>query len=336
MADRESVALTGVLAALCACLVGCGDDVSNATANASASKAVERVEAYSSKEDPLAAPTLHIDGMSSIRLWGEWKRVSITGERSLEFDYPEDLVEILPSEGSGWLKPNQPAIIKPGEEKSILWRARTDPSNTKRVDVIESYFPGVYAKNMDVEGINGGGLVATASETKRPKPFVGDVLFWQEHRSQTNQLVGFDLAFKCYDQELLNSLPGHMPSGTIRWTPFRCEEYDCGYRRSSFGNTTRYSSITEEPSTGIVKPGERPECTIQISEHDESAVVRLSMRCWPDSMPYELMFVEFSPNPSLKVGEQIVKEDIHVYLPKSPFKAEGFELPEFQEAAKSE
>ena len=62
------------------------------------------------------------------------------------------------------------------------------------------------------------------------------------------------------------------------------------------------------------------------------------MRCWPDPMPVNLMCIDIHAFGSLNEGED--KDEslarVQVYLPKSPFKAEGFELPEFQEAAQSE
>ena len=327
---------------LCACLVGCGDDVSNATANASASKAVERVEAYSSKEDPLAAPTLFIDGENAVSPWDVLSFLRISGERTVEFEYPDDLVTLIPIENTDFLQPGESgsSVIKPGERKGMLWRRKSDHPSMRRQFIVSSYTPAVYVVDMTAKGLKGGGTVSSLSGTQRENPHIGNVLYWEEHRSQSNQLVGFDLAFECADQELVILLPGFMPSGYVQWKPFACSvDPSCGELLSyshKHPNLTSYCNINEESGAGIVKPDESPECTIKITDHDGTAVVRISMRCWPNPMPYELMFVEFMPSALLEEGEISVNHNIHVYLPKSPFKAEGFELSEFQEAAQSE
>jgi len=47
------------------------------------------------------------------------------------------------------------------------------------------------------------------------------------------------------------------------------------------------------------------------------------------------MRIEFSSFSTSEPNKQSMPQ-LDVYLPKIPFKAEGFELPEFQEAAQSE
>ena len=88
---------------------------------------------------------------------------------------------------------------------------------------------------------------------------------------------------------------------------------------------------------GIVKPRAKPECAIQVNLEENSTVVRLSMRCWPQKLDVNLMRIEFNPTTCSPNDDDLkAVPRLDVYLPKSPFKAEGFELPEFQEAAQSE
>ena len=128
---------------------------------------------------------------------------------------------------------------------------------------------------------------------------------------------------------LLSVLPGDVPSGRITWTPFHCDRYDCGYPRSDVSNTTSYSAVTQKPGGDMSKSGSRPDCAVWTSERDGKAIVYVSMRCRNTPLPYELMFVEFSPTPALDPGELAVIRNIQIRLPKSPVTAPGFKPSEF-------
>ena len=315
-----------------ACLVGCGDDGDTAavTFKPQAGKIMNWSQIDSSIAVPTDAPVLQIDGGNSMRIDGTWENIYIVGDRSLEFDYLKDRVTLIPSNDAEVLAPNLPTLIKAGERKVVLWRAMDDPPELKRLFIVNSLGPGAFVKSMDAEGGVGGGLVMTRAENRAKDPKVGDVLYWKEHRSQTDELVGFDLAFACDDRSLLSVLPGDVPSGRITWTPFHCDRYDCGYPRSDVSNTTSYSAVTQKPGGDMSKSGSRPDCAVWTSERDGKAIVYVSMRCRNTPLPYELMFVEFSPTPALDPGELAVIRNIQIRLPKSPVTTPGFRASEFE------
>jgi hypothetical protein len=343
MTDRRSVAVTGVLAALFACLVGCGDDVSNATANASASKGTQRTQTSVGHGDRATLPpTVQIDGMSKIPIWpkGGLNVIVVSGERSIHLECPEETGSILPIVSSG---PNDKRgslvmgenTIMPGERKAMRWKSKAgwDPYYFEFMSID----PGVIAWK--------GNTYPKRRIDEIEKLKVGKVLYWEEHRSPSKQLVGFDLAFEFYDDQLLQSFPLHSQYGMIRWTPQMDLSLDKVHDIEGWvgsGDRPRLihnEFITSAPGEDIVRPGRRRvECAIQYSLEDDATVVYVSMRCWPDPMPVNLMCIEIDAFGSLNEGEDEEENlaTVQVYLPKSPFKAEGFELPEFQEAAQSE
>ena len=106
------------------------------------------------------------------------------------------------------------------------------------------------------------------------------------------------LHLEIFDDALLESLPTLSDEcGTIDWHPLT----DIVDARSlnvitDFEHGLQYGDVRTEPNSGIVKPGENPECAIQVNLEENSTVVRLSMRCWPQKLDVNLMRIEFSPN----------------------------------------
>ena len=359
MTDRRSVAVTGVLAALFACLVGCGDAGASGTqANTKQVADVPRVIGMGSPipvdsaDGPLheQLPEVHLDGriLPVTRHLDYSRPIRVSGVRTFEVKIPELLgnvftrehVEDRASSGThGGYLPGEVNIINPGTKKSIYWYRHEDPKDTFWTINIESVWPGVYARIPVVTELNGKRTNSYDRLSIDEKP-IGNVLYWEEHRTNLNQLVGFDLAFEFFDDALLESLPTFSPHGMLLWHPLTdysdAQLLVAGLRQNLRDPLLHYELVQAKPGTGIVMKDSRPECAMQISLEEESTVVRLSMRCWPQKLDVDLMCIELDPFGTLNEDDDQVLAQIDVYLPKSPFKAEGFELPEFQEAAQSE